>query len=80
MKQQKIRDKYAGNENFSDLLKADKDFMDALEQYEKLHISRYADTSIGEFIAEAFCQVELSSNPSPYAVELHSLLKEYFGK
>lgn len=80
VKQQRIMDKYAGNENFYDLLNADKEYVNAIEQYEKLHISRYADTSIGEFIAEAFCQAELSSTPSPYAVELHSLLKEYFGK
>ncbi|QHB38539.1 structural protein [Flavobacterium phage vB_FspM_lotta8-2] len=46
----------------------------------KLSLGKYASTNVNEFIAEAFTEYKLSSNPSKYAVELGKLIDEYFKK
>ena len=43
-------------------------------------VSRYANTSIEEFLAESFANVQLSSNPHPYAVRAVELIDKYFKK
>lgn len=44
----------------------------------EIFISEYAKTSLDEWVAEAFCQAKLSSNPSPYALELLKVIDKYF--
>ena len=46
----------------------------------KVYVSKYANDSTGEFIAECFANASLCSKPSPYSVEVLKLLREYFGK
>lgn len=50
------------------------------EKYDSLCISYYSKNSIGEFIAEAFCDYELSSNPKPASVKVHDALVKLYGK
>ena len=47
---------------------------------QNIFVSKYANESTGEFIAECFANASLCSNPSPYAVEVLETLKQYFGK
>jgi hypothetical protein len=42
-------------------------------------ISRYSLTNVNEFLAEGFTQATLSSNPSPYALEIKKIIDEYLG-
>lgn len=71
---------YAGNSNYSELIKQDKESIEAEEKLKSLYISKYANESVGEFIAECFATANLNSNPSPYAVEVVEILERYFGK
>ena len=41
-------------------------------------ISKYAKSSVDEFIAECFAQAQLSSNPSSYANQVMKILDAYF--
>lgn len=54
------------------------------EQAEKLkteiHISEYAKTNLDEFMAEAFAEAKLSSNPSKYSIEVLKVVDKYFKK
>lgn len=77
---QDIQISYAGNNDYYDLLEADTDYKKAQDELAKIYVSRYANESTGEFIAECFANALLCSNPSSYSVEVLKLLKEYFGK
>ena len=77
---QDIQFSYAGNDNYSELLEADTDYKKAQAELSKIFVSKYANDTTGEFIAECFANANLCSNPSPYSIEVLKLLKEYFGK
>lgn len=50
-------------------------------EFEKLHnyhLGQYASENINEFMAEAFTEYKLSSNPSPMAKKVGKLIDEYF--
>lgn len=53
---------------------------EAEDKLKEVYVSKYANNSTGEFIAECFANACLCSNPSPYSVEVYELLKKYFGK
>ena len=50
------------------------------KKYDSICISKYSKESVGEFIAEAFCDAELSSNPRPTSIKVRQKLLEYYGK
>ncbi len=43
-------------------------------------LGKYASTNDNEFLAEAFTEYKLSSNPSKYALEVGQLIDRYFKK
>lgn len=49
-------------------------------QYDELCVSKYSLESAGEFIAECFCDAELSSNPKEVSKKLYALLVRSYGK
>lgn len=51
-----------------------------MEGLEKNHLGHYARTNLSEFMAEGFTEYKLSSNPSPFAVEIGKLVDKYFKK
>lgn len=75
---QRLRDSFAGQPD--GLRKGIEAAKDLQAQYDAMCISKYSKESVGEFIAEAFCDAELSSNPKPYSVKVHNLLVKAFGK
>lgn len=75
---QKVRDSFAGQ---PDGLRKGNEATQALwEEYNVLCISEYSYDSVGEFIAEAFCDYELSSTPKEYSKKLHDILEKSYGK
>lgn len=46
----------------------------------EIHLGDYASTNLNEFMAEAFTEYRLSSNPSKYATEAGKLIDKYFKK
>ena len=46
----------------------------------KICISRYSQSSVGEFIAEAFCDAELNKKPKKYSKRVYDVLVKYYGK
>jgi hypothetical protein len=52
----------------------------AKERYDSLFISKYADTSDDEFIAEAFTEAKLGNNPSEYSKKVEAVFDKYFKK
>lgn len=48
---------------------------EAEDKLKEVYVSKYANDSTGEFIAECFANACLCSNPSPYSVEVYELLK-----
>lgn len=44
----------------------------------EIHLGTYANTNINEFMAEAFTEYKLSSNPSKYATAVGKLIDKYF--
>lgn len=46
---------------------------------DEIFIGQYANTNVDEFMAESFTEYELSSSPSPYAVEVGNIILKYFG-
>lgn len=52
----------------------------AKENLDSVKISKYSLTSIDEFTAEAFADVEVGENPSKYSKEAHLIIVNYFGK
>ena len=53
---------------------------EAIAAKKKIFISDYAEKDIDEFLADAFAQAKLSSNPSPYAEEVLKTVDKYFKK
>jgi hypothetical protein len=50
------------------------------ESLNKIYLGSYASTNDDEFMAEAFTEYKLSSNPSKYAIEVGKLIDKYFKK
>jgi hypothetical protein len=75
-----VRDKYVGKNNFYELYEQDVKSSGLKDKLKSIYISKYGGSSVGEFIAESFCQVETSSNPSPYAQQMYDELVKFFGK
>ena len=75
-----VRDKYVGQSNFYELYEQDVKSSGLEDKLKSIYISKYGGSSVGEFIAESFCQVETSSNPSPYARQMYDELVKFFGK
>ena len=75
---QKVRASFAGQ---PDGLRKGNEATKALwDEYKALCISEYSYDSVGEFIAEAFCDYELSSTPKEYSKKLHDILEKSYGK
>lgn len=69
---------YAGKENGRELgYRASEELR---KKYAEIRISAYSTKTVGEFIAEAFCNAELSSNPKKWSIKVHDFIVEYFGK
>jgi hypothetical protein len=49
-------------------------------QLNEIYLGRYAETNPNEFLAEAFTEYKLSSNPSKYALQIGNLIDKYFKK
>ena len=75
---QDIRANFAGQ--VDGLAKGIEAAKDLQAQYDALCISSYSKESVGEFIAEAFCDAELSDNPKEFSKQIHALLTKSFGK
>ena len=74
----KVRNSYAGQPDGLRLgIEAAKDLQ---AKYDSLCISKYSKASVGEFIAEAFCDAELSSKPKPASIEVKKTIIKLFGK
>ena len=54
--------------------------IDLDKKYKATIISRYANFNDDEFLAEAFTQAKLSSNPSPYSKQVLEVVDKYFKK
>ncbi len=58
--------------------------MDLIEKVqkdiEKIKISNYAEMDIEEFMAEAFADAKLGSNPSKYSIQVSEVIDKYFKK
>lgn len=50
------------------------------EGVDRIFLGDYANTNRNEFMAEAFTEYKLSSNPSKYAIEMGKLIDKYFKK
>lgn len=76
---QKTRDKFVGQPNGLTLgIEASKGLQ---TKYNETCISKYSTASVGEFIAEAFCDGELNGNKAKKAsIKLHKLLTQEYGK
>ena len=46
----------------------------------KVQISKYADMSIDEFMAEAFTDAKIGSDPSEYSKQVLEVIDKYFKK
>ena len=46
----------------------------------EISLGNYASTNLDEFMAEAFTEYQLSSNPSKYATLVGKLMDKYFKK
>ena len=53
---------------------------DLLKQVEQMRISKYADNSIDEFMAEAFTDAKIGSEPSEYSLKVATVIDKYFKK
>lgn len=51
-----------------------------LREMQKTYLGNYAGTNADEFFAEGFTEYELSSDPSPFAVQIGELVEKTFGK
>lgn len=74
----RIRDQFAGKPDGLRLgIEAAKD---AQAEYDAMCISNYSTSAVGEFIAEAFCDAVLNSNPKPASVKVHETIVKLYGK
>lgn len=53
---------------------------DDIKGLDKVFLGNYANTNENEFMAEAFTEYKLNSNPSKYALEVGKLIDKYFKK
>lgn len=75
---QAIRDSFTGQPDGLRLgIEAAKDVQ---AEYDAMCISRYSKDSVGEFIAEAFCDALLNSNPKPASVKVLETIMKIYGK
>ena len=51
-----------------------------LIKYNKISLGRYADKNLNEFMAEAFTEYKLNSNPNKYAKKIGTLIDKTFKK
>ena len=68
---------------WSELRKLKKSYLKEINdpnQIESVFLGKYASTNENEFMAEAFTEYKLSSNPSKYALEVGRLIDRYFKK
>lgn len=77
-KAQDVRFQYAGQPD--GLRKGNEAAQKIQEEYNSICISRYSKTSTGEFIAEAFCNAVLCSEPKEYAKRIKRLLDKEMKK
>ena len=75
---QKIRDSFSGQPD--GLRKGIEAAKELQAKYDAICISAYSKDNVGDFIAEAFCDAELSSSPKPYSLKVYKLLTKAFGK
>ena len=54
--------------------------IDLDKKYKATIISSYASSNDDEFLAEAFTEAKLSSNPSPYSKQVLEVVDKYFKK
>ena len=55
-------------------------FNENKDKIKNIYLGSYADVNKNEFMAEAFTEYKLSSNPSKYALEVGRLIDKYFKK
>lgn len=55
-------------------------YEDAITRKKEIFISQYANKSLDEFMAEAFTDAKLSTNPSPYSKEVLEVIDKYYRK
>ena len=68
---------------WSELGKIKKSYLKDINDQDKIEsvfLGKYASTNENEFMAEAFTEYKLSSNPSKYALEVGKLIDFYFKK
>lgn len=75
---QEVRFQYAGQPD--GLRKGIEAAAELQAQYDELCVSKYSKESVGEFIAECFCDAELSDNPKSISIQVHNALVKAFGK
>ena len=61
-------------------MKQKKPYTELLSELNEIHLGDYADYNHNEFMAEAWTEYKLSSNPSKYAVEVGKLIDKYYKK
>ena len=73
-----VRESYAGQPDGLRLgIEAAKDLQ---AEYDAMCISNYSKSSVGEFIAEAFADAILNSNPKPASVKVLETIEKLYGK
>jgi hypothetical protein len=73
-----VRDSFAGQPDGLRLgLEAAKDLQ---TEYDAVCISHYSKESVGEFIAEAFCDATLNGNAKPASIKVLESIKKIYGK
>lgn len=75
---QALRESFAGQPD--GLQKGIEAAKDVQAEYDAMCISRYSKESVGEFIAEAFCDALLNSNPKPASVKVLESIEKLYGK
>ena len=55
-------------------------YEESIDKKKEIFISEYANKSVDEFMAEAFSEAKLSSNPSPYSKQVLDVVNKYFKK
>lgn len=75
---QDVRFKYAGQPD--GLRKGNEAAQELQNKYNSTSISKYSESSVGEMIAEAFCDAQLSSNPREYSKRIMKILDREYGK
>ena len=73
-----VRESYAGQPDGLRLgIEAAKELQ---AEYDAMCISNYSKSSVGEFIAEAFADAMLNSNPKPASVKVLETIEKLYGK